>query len=53
MLEATDELLKTTSGTNDVPYIGKLNLNYKNKIKGEPTQPAAAPAAKWGKLDKE
>ena len=29
VLYATDELLKSTSETNDVLYVGKLNLNKK------------------------
>ena len=28
---STDELLKTTTETNDILYLGKLNLNKKNK----------------------
>ena len=31
MLYATDELLNTTSETNDVLYVGYLNLNFKNE----------------------
>ena len=33
MLYTTDELLKTTSETNDVLYVDKLNLNKKQTKK--------------------